>query len=175
MTTLTIRKPEDVDAIVRTALKFSPADSVVVIPIGGGAAPFARVDLDTPTVLREAFSSVLPYWQRTRGVVVAIYSDGSPAVDVACVLPGVNVLLTVQRPNPGADAFREADLVALTQHVDTSAEAVSKAWSAYEAGDGALAWRYIDRARQIGLTPSENASVRDLDYLMTEAIDPHAV
>lgn len=170
MQTFSIRTPEDIDVLVRRACKFAPEDSFVIVPVGVGGA-FARVDLDTPDALRGAFSDARGTgWTK---VLVAIYTDGphyfSQGV-VESILPGVEVVAVITRPNPTESDFREGDLVALTLHVTDVTEAETRAWQAYWEGDGALAWRYLARARDLGTV---SADAEGLALLLRTGIDPH--
>ena len=165
--TIVIRNPQDVDNVVRMALHFAPEDSFVVVPVSGGNAPVARVDLGPSDILRETFADVLDRWTN---VLVAIYGD-APDLDVESILPGVNVLAVVNLPNPDGDAFRRANLASLVAHIATAEDAEAAAWDAYKGGDGALAWECLDRAKDLAGSLTMRGTT--LAAMLAKAVNPY--
>lgn len=184
--------PASIPAVVETFLGFTPADSLVVLGLGGG--PSARVDIEPGLVWHsiEALVTAAHHW--TGGIVVALYSTTVDIAEVdtalAYLLPGVTVQVIVtvdehdvvtddegnrHRPErPEALPARTVrpsreSLVADAERVTTPSSAWALARQSFLDGDGAKAWVYLDRFHALAAsTPKSEA----LGRFLTDAISP---
>lgn len=194
MTSLTIKTPGDVPAVVEATLGFVPSNSLVIVGVGGGLT--ARVDLGDEAVT--SLAPAAPAWAR---VMLVVYStDPGTLLDYehafTCTYPAVEVVVAVRvcgdtvhsafgdftRTTPdlgmrGARVVRSsreelADHIAATVH--TTAEALLLAMESYRAGDGASAWMYLERFTALGgSTDSPVYSIVSL--ALTHGIDPNTL
>ena len=173
MNTVRIRNAEDVRTLMVDVLHFHPSNSLVIMPVGGG--PVARIDLGDLDDMSQGLAPAAPYW--TNGVILALVTDDTGA-DVAAHTAmldalGVRVLVAFTFPNPDDTATAREDLVTLAAMTEDAEDAERLAWDAYRAGDGALAWCYLDRHEALtGGAPSEAA--RDLISRLTNCVAPTA-
>jgi hypothetical protein len=186
MTTLKLSTPGDIPLVAAHVLGFIPSDSLVILGIGGG--PHARVDLGPEAVA--SLSVALPHWST---VLAVVYSDDATdleayrvALDLAFpTLQVVNIVhvdpagrvngqhsaATVETPHKRIASSRdELTREAADEHDADTALVV--ALTAYEVGDGAKAWIYLDRARELGL--ADDTQARELDRKLRTAVDPRA-
>lgn len=160
--TLTIKTPDDALAVVVRMLGFEPEESIVVLGIGGNA-PTARVDLpklteDLEASLREyAELAVMLAPMRehlTRALVIVFTAKerhGELALGLMeAWLPGVEVVDAFVHVTQGAPENGRAARMEQCTQAATVEEAELLAHQAWEAGDGALAWGYLDRAAELG-------------------------
>lgn len=164
----------DLPAAIDALLGFRPTESLVVM--GNGQGPTARVDLGPGAV--EALAPAVRHW---RDVLLLVYSEAPMALlylaEFTAAYPEVNVLdaldvkgdtvtslhsgetVTVAPIAPGILGDRivapsREDLIAEAQGVTDAAVAESLAEGYYASGDGARAWIYVDRARELGGDPT---------------------
>ena len=174
MTAVHIDNVADFPIAVSAIIGFTPVESLVVAGLSGG--PTARVDLGPGAI--ESLAPAVRHWDR---VIVLVYSDDpvstSYADAFADTYPSVNVLdiLTVTGDMVSSRHFGTTEpvasiapgilgdrliadsresVVAEADRVTEPAEALRLAEAYYRAGDGARAWVYVDRARELGGDPS---------------------
>lgn len=169
MERITITDRDDVLAVVARMLGFQPQESLVVITIGGG--PTARVDLASPAVLAESLAPMLRHIHT--GVLVVTYTANPGSTlglldQLDLILPGVQVYDAFEASHQ-AGPTRE-DLVQQADEIDDPDEAEALAWQAYESGDGASAWIYLDRANALRGFESGEAAL--LAVLLAGAVRP---
>lgn len=184
-----IRTVAEVPVAIDAMMGFTPMESLVIVGLGAG--PVARVDLSP-----EAVASLAPavrHWGRVMIVVYsetpaaasygAAFTEAYPTVDVVDVLEVRDGMVTSQHFGttepvapiaPGILGDRliadsRDDVVAEAERVTDPAEALRLAEAYYGAGDGARAWVYCDRARELGADPSA------IEHRLTNADDPRSV
>lgn len=196
--TVSIKSPADIPAVVAALLGFTPTESLVIVAIGGG--PTARVDITTDTVTDAvtAMASAESHW--TNGVLVAVYSDEVSPLDVehamASIMPSVKVIDTIT-VTPSGDVVTTAgdvmiaapstnaniaakqvapsreSFVAEAAAITDEAEAWLMARESYLAGNGARSWCFLDRF--VVLHKGETAESMHLTVLLEQAVDPKSV
>lgn len=163
MSTLTIRTPGDIPAVVASTLGFHPEDSLVIIGIGG---PTARVDLGPVDETLDAFAPAVPHWQT---IVMVVYTDNHdtltdlatawwtrfPDVQIAVAARVHDGMVYTNADDPGTPAKTpdgprrvvkdRATLESEAAEVDSPDVAWTIAEGAYDAGNGAMAWCFLDR------------------------------
>lgn len=177
METLTIKTRDDITAAATHVLGFTPSESLVIVGIG--CQPHVRVDLPTNAVelaeLIEALTPAYRYWQDQR-LLVAIYTDKPRVarfverrlVDII-PLTVANVVACETFSNPEG-AGREV-LIAQASEATEPAEAEARALKAFKDGQGALAWCYVDRARE--LAEGQPTPIADVvAKALVNAVDP---
>lgn len=188
---VSIKSPADFPGVVAGVLGFIPADSLVILGIGGG--PTARVDLGlSPRDSVEPMESAFQHW--TRVVVLTYTDDDTERVSkyAASVLRshGIDVVATGRvdtsnRVHSGGNVFLAADVPAefaerrITEARDdylaeaakiTDADAaLALAEEFWSKGNGALAWIFADRYAEIS-----GIRATDLEARLTDAVDPRA-
>lgn len=182
---LSIKAPADIPNAVRTFLGFDPTDSYVVLGIGGG--PTARVDIGPAALIAASLVTAAPHW--SNGVVAVAYSSDPAALgDLAQILETLDVPVRLAahvgestvtvgestEPYYNGGRSREdvmADVVAAVSDPD---EADEEAWRAYlDAGNGALAWLYLDRAEALRGERSQKGA--DLARYLIQATPPGSI
>lgn len=184
---LTLNGPADIPVAVAAVLGFVPSNSMVVVAMAGG--PTARVDLGPQTI--DAFSVAVGYWSQ---VLLAIYSDDqADAVlygqQFRDAYPDINVIVVTHvDPSGAVDGAHQASTVEVPDHiriapgreslqaeaaeVDDADAALATAYDAFFGGDGARAWIFLDRSRELGL----NMSAQDrLEYYLSQGVNPRTV
>lgn len=178
--TVTVRSTEQIHAVVAQILGFHPTDSLVVMGVGGG--PTARMDTLPFDEVRSALTPALPHWGR---VILVGYDAGyrllgqvagwltNEGIDVAAAIDAPNGAGVGQRSHSPLDARQVLDsrdaLEAEAASVTSVTEAETVALAAYDVGQGARAWAYLDRAVALGST-----SMGDLRWRLENAVKPGA-
>lgn len=175
----TIKTLADIPAATAAVLGFEPAESLVVMGLSG-QGPIARVDLgDDPVEAVLAMRPAAHHWDR---VMLIVFSDETTSAHIrtafASAYPHVTVVDALDVTSRGivsstitGRSERVAEIapgvlgdrivapsrdsvVTEAQRVTDPAEALRLAEGYYRHGDGARAWAYVDRARELGADPS---------------------
>lgn len=191
---ITINESSDIPTVVTTILGFIPEDSVTIMAVPG---PVSRVDMARHSgEFRSLIAGVQPIyphlvghpalitvftehvhlgWVNVERVAGAIETNVPSASIVAHVatakrlyrspsdLTGVSWL-----PDSAAAPSREV-ATARADTVNDAAEALNLALEAYQAGNGALAWSFLERAQALGLN---DATTERLHDALTLAVPP---
>lgn len=173
-----ISSPADVPRLVREVIGFEPTDSLVVIGLGGGV--IARIDLGDVAVMAMSLQPAVPHL--SNGAIVATYGPSGDVGRVVAAVLGVRVMacahiwqgvatLGNQSEPYAGDGRTRADLATdVAAAVSDADEADDEATRAWRAGNGALAWAYLDRARELRGSHSDRG--RELAHRLQTAQDP---
>lgn len=200
----TVTSPAGLPPIIAAMLGFEPTNSLVILPIGSGRAPTARIDLD-PTVdpdsLHDVFAPARRYWSQ---VAVVLYTDDQNLAEhfgdsIERILPGVTVDIVCRvahghiatldgsrswaidshTGNQEIDARvvhpSRDDLARDAETITEARAALTMAIHAYKAGNGARALTYLDRCHALQPDDDTTRLARLLEVAIAHAVDPNEI
>lgn len=197
---MTIKTPGDIPPVVDQVMGFHPTQSIVVLDLHGG--PCARLDLPTnDDGWAQVVESLAPAAVQWSDVLLAVFTERDDALaqvvamfrermpwitlavsirthgDTVWTLEGGAYAVTTNAVDNYPDVKpvlrSRGEIAFAAQEINDGAEALSLAWSAYNLGNGAEAWVYLDRHVELmGEDPEWTSPALDLARRLTLAIRP---
>lgn len=195
---LEISSPAEAIAAIPALIGFTPSPGDLIVLGFGPGVPQCRTDLNVdPAGLRIALSGAWSAWRKGR-IFVAAYSPTPVELDLEYLFPGIEVIDAVRvhnqliwspseetllgvceeplaLPDTPAPLPSRDSLVQAAEMVTDVEAAMEEGISAWQNGNGALAWILLDRARALNVPRTDSEQMIRLEVTLRSCVNPREV